>query len=58
MKEKRDLKITFNKSGAGSQTNRLTIPTAWIREMNITQEDRNVEVTYDKFDKTITIKKK
>ena len=58
MNERRDLKVTFNKSGAGSQTNRLTIPTSWIREMNITENDRDVEVEFNKITKTITIKKK
>lgn len=58
MKETRELKVTFNKSGAGSQTNRITIPTSWIREMDVTEDDRNVEVTFNKDNKTITIKKK
>ncbi|MDB8791704.1 AbrB/MazE/SpoVT family DNA-binding domain-containing protein [Romboutsia sp. 1001216sp1] len=58
MKETRELKISFQKSGVGSQTNRVTIPTSWIREMNITEDDRNVEVTFNKNDKTITIRKK
>lgn len=56
--EKRDLKVMFAKSGSGSKTTRLTIPIAWIKEMNLTEEDRAVEVTYDKIEKTITIKKK
>lgn len=58
MKETRELKVTFNKSGAGSQTNRITIPTTWIRKMNVTKDDRFVEVTFNEDTKTITIIKK
>ncbi|MCU9811208.1 MULTISPECIES: hypothetical protein [Paraclostridium] len=58
MKESRDLNISFNKSGSGSMSTKLTIPISFIKDMGLTQEDRAVEVTYDKIEKTITIKKK
>ncbi|MBC5996457.1 AbrB/MazE/SpoVT family DNA-binding domain-containing protein [Romboutsia ilealis] len=58
MKEKRDLNVMFAKSGSGSITSRLTIPIAWVKEMNITKDDRTVEVTFNEESKTITIKKK
>lgn len=58
MKQKRDLKVMFAKSGSGSKTTRLTLPIAWVKEMNITEDERQVEVTYDDEDKSITIKKK
>ncbi|MCR1848278.1 AbrB/MazE/SpoVT family DNA-binding domain-containing protein [Paeniclostridium sordellii] len=58
MKEKRDLKVMFAKSGSGSKTTRLTLPIAWVKEMNITEDERSVEVTYDDANKSITIKKK
>lgn len=48
----------FAKSGSGSITSRLTIPIAWVKEMNITKDDRTVEVTFNEESKTITIKKK
>ena len=52
-------KVIFNKSGgtagSGGVTNRITIPTTWVREMGITDEDRGVILEFDG-DK-ITIKK-
>lgn len=45
--EKRDLKITFSKSGAGNLTPRLSLPAKWIKEMEISQENREVEVIYE-----------
>ena len=56
MKESRDLKITFTKGGSGSTTCKLGIPVKWIKELNITPEDRDVEVTLD--DDKIIIEKK
>ena len=57
---KRDLKVTFNKSGGTSSRNgvttRLTLPTSWVRELGITEEDREVEI--ELVDKSIIIKKK
>lgn len=58
MKETRDLKIMFAKSGSGSQTCRITVPISIIRNMGISELDREVQLTYDETDKTITIKKK
>lgn len=43
--ENRNLKISFNKSGSGSYTPRLSLPITWIREMGISQEDREVVVS-------------
>lgn len=54
--EKRELKVSFTKSGSGSVTNRVTLPTTWIREMGITKEDNAVVVTIE--NGVITIKKK
>lgn len=58
MKRKK-AKVIFNKSGGtaskGGITNRITIPTTWIREMGITEEERNVIIEFD--GKTITIEK-
>lgn len=39
-------KITFNKSGSGSKSARLTIPTVLIELMKITEEEREVEITF------------
>lgn len=58
---KKNAKVIFNKSGgtasASGVTNRVTIPTLWIKEMGITKEERNVELIFDKEKKEIIIKK-
>lgn len=60
MQEQRQLKVSFNKSGGtagkGGITNRITIPTAWIKEMGISLEDREITATFDG-DKIIIEKK-
>ena len=54
--ENRNLKISFNKSGSGSLTPRLSLPIIWVREMGISEEDREVVVSlYEDF---IMIRKK
>ena len=50
MEEKR-ARVIFNKSGGtagkGGITNRITIPTKWIKEMGITEEQREVNISFD-----------
>lgn len=50
MEEKR-ARVIFNKSGgtagSGGITNRITIPTKWIKEMGITEEQREVNISFD-----------
>ncbi len=57
--EERKLKISFNKSGGtagkGGVTTRVTLPKTWIDKMGITQEEREVTVTFD--EEKIIIKK-
>lgn len=59
MTEEREAKVLFNKSGGTAKgkaiTNRITIPTSWIKELNITEEDR--EVTLKLIDNKIIIEK-
>ena len=43
--ENRNLKVSFNKSGSGSYTPRLSLPITWIREMGINEDDREVIVS-------------
>lgn len=60
MKDSRELKIMFNKSGGNTSKNsyspKLSIPKAWLDDMNITLDERDVNVIYE--NKKITIKKK
>ncbi|MDK2587293.1 AbrB/MazE/SpoVT family DNA-binding domain-containing protein [Romboutsia sedimentorum] len=57
MKEKRTLNVSFNKSGSGSISTKLNIPITWMRELGVSPEDREVEVTLED-DKIIISKKK
>lgn len=54
--ETRDLRIAFNKSGAGNMTPRISLPAKWIKEMGIDIDNRDVEVVFE--DNKIIIKKK
>lgn len=53
--EKKFKNIMFSKSGAGSISPRITLPITWLRELNITEEERGVEVIFT--GKEIIIKK-
>ena len=59
MKEQRELKVMFNKSGGTASKNsyspKISIPKAWLDDMNITLE-REVNAVYE--DKKIIIQKK
>jgi hypothetical protein len=54
--EKRTLRIIFTKSGSGSISPKINIPMKWIRELGITEDDREVILEFDK-DRIILIKK-
>ncbi len=47
--EERIAKVIFNKSGGNAKgksiTNRITIPTTWVKEMGIVEDDREVKIT-------------
>ena len=49
--QKKIAKIIFNRSGgtagSGGITNRITIPTTWVKEMGITEERREVNISFD-----------
>ena len=57
--EQRKAKIIFNKSGGNSKgnaiTNRITIPTSWIKYLSITEDNR--EVILKLIDNKIVIEK-
>lgn len=56
--EKRDLTISFSKSGAGNFSPKLTLPKKWTDKMGISQEERQVEVEFKEDTKEIIIRKK
>ena len=45
--EVRKLKIMFQKGGSGSTTTRLGLPSTWVREMKINENEREVEVMFE-----------
>lgn len=51
MRETRILRCLINKaggnSGAGSKTYRTTLPATWMKHMNVSEEDRELELTFD-----------
>lgn len=60
MKENRELKIMFNKSGGTASKNsyspKISIPKSWLDDMGITLDEREIIASYE--NKKITIKKK
>ena len=55
--EKRDLKITFHKAGNGKGS-KISLPIPWLREIGITEDERDVELILDKKHKSLVIRKK
>lgn len=59
MIEERIAKVSFNKSGGTAKgkaiTNRITIPTTWIKSLGITEDDREVRLSL--IDNKIVIEK-
>lgn len=55
--EKRSLKISFSKAGTGMGA-KLTLPIPVLRKLGITQEEREVELTFDEERQVIEIRKK
>lgn len=57
--EERKVKVSFNRSGGtakgNAMTNRITIPTNWIRDIGITNDNREVYII--KKDNEIIIRK-
>lgn len=49
MNESRNAKIILNKSGGTASKNsityRVTLPTTWIKEIGVTEDDRNVKIS-------------
>lgn len=49
--ERRILRCLINKaggnSGAGSKTYRTTLPATWMKELGVSEADRELELTFD-----------
>ncbi len=55
--EKRDLKVSFHKAGNGKGS-KINLPIQWLRELGITEDEREIELFFDKENKSLVIKKK
>ena len=56
--EERVAKLVLSKSStSGSSTLRATLPTKWIRDMGLGEEERFVKLSYDEESKKIIIEK-
>lgn len=55
--EERKLNVSFAKTGNGYLTTRIAIPITDLRDMGVTEENRQVTYCYNKENKQIIIKK-
>ncbi|MFC2422508.1 MAG: AbrB/MazE/SpoVT family DNA-binding domain-containing protein [Fusobacterium polymorphum] len=55
MEEKRKARVIFHKAGNGKSA-KITIPIPWLRELEINESEREVEIELSK-DKKIIIEK-
>lgn len=54
--EERKARVIYHKAGNGKSA-KLTIPIPWLRELEITEENREVVIKLDKEKKSITLEK-
>lgn len=47
MIEERDAKLLVTKGGSGSSTFRATLPTKWVREMELGEDVRDLKIAFD-----------
>lgn len=53
--------LVVGKSGGargGSSTFRATLPTKWVREMGLGEDERDIELVFDEGNKEIVIRKR
>lgn len=55
--EERKLNIIFNKSGSGSTNTKVSLPITWIKQMGITESNREVAATFNEKKQEIIIRK-
>lgn len=52
----KDAKVTFSKSGSGSTTGRVVLPLDFLKAMNINEDNRDIQISYQ-FGRIIISKK-
>lgn len=55
--EVRKLNISFAKAGNGKNA-RLIIPIPWLRKLNITEEEKEVDLIFDEENQQLILKKR
>lgn len=58
VKEVRESKLIFTRTGISSITPRVSLPTMWVKHMGLSTDDKDLELTYSPRTKKITIRKK
>ena len=56
--EKRELNVSFYKSGTGGTSSRISLPKKWMDQLGIDPENKMVEVIFDEEEQKIIIYKK
>ncbi|WP_294707238.1 AbrB/MazE/SpoVT family DNA-binding domain-containing protein [uncultured Fusobacterium sp.] len=56
--EKRELKISFGKSGSGSISPKLSIPKSFLDKIGVNQDEREIELEVNEETQEIIIRKK
>lgn len=56
--EKRILRVSFSKSGSGSISPKLSIPKSFLDKIEVTQENREIEIELNTDTNEIIIRKK
>ncbi|MEH1739770.1 MAG: AbrB/MazE/SpoVT family DNA-binding domain-containing protein [Fusobacterium varium] len=55
--EKRELNVSFAKAGNGKNA-RVVVPIPWLRKLNITEEEREIDLIFDEDNQQLIIKKR
>lgn len=55
--EKRETKVSFGKAGNGIGS-KITLPMPWLKKMEVSPENRDIEMFFDEEKKQIIIQKK
>lgn len=55
--EKRELNISFAKAGNGKNA-RIIIPIPWLRKLNITEEEKEIDLIFDENNQQLIIRKR
>ena len=55
--EKRNLKISYHRAGNGTAAS-LNLPKPWLKELGISEEEREIELIFDKENNCLVIKKR